>query len=187
MRHSGVQIVVGTHVFAVHSPALRRFEDYEDGKNDYIFNSTLKRAYYCYANNMAVRKALFSELGPFEEIPRGSDVVFVRRCVDRYSCHAVCYSRSVKVRHLEIDSGRRYLQKVFIYGKSIQRYGSIANARSMSTGERLCIFRNTVKKHGYSWTKSTLLLGLLFVGLLFWISGRISGALIFQRLLEPEQ
>ena len=187
MRHSGVQIVIGTHVFAIHSPVLRLLEDYEDEKNDYVFNSTIKRAYYGYANNMAVRKALFSELGPFVEIPRGSDVVFVRRCVDRYSCHAVCYSRSVKVRHLEIDSGRRYLQKVFIYGKSIQCYGGIANARSMTTGERLRIFRNTVKKHEYSWTKSTLLLGLLFVGLLFWILGRISAALISQRLLEPEQ
>ena len=187
MRHSGAQIVTGTQNFAMDSPVLRLLEDYEDEKKDYIFNSTIKSAYYGYANNMAVRRALFSELGPFAEIPRGSDSVFVRRCVDRYSCDAVCYSRSVKVRHLEIDSGRRYFQKAFIYGKSIQCYGSIAHARPMTSRERFFIFRNTVKKKEYSWTRSTLLIGLLFVGLLHWIFGGICATFISKRLVVPEQ
>jgi glycosyltransferase involved in cell wall biosynthesis len=185
-RHSGVRIIIGTQQFALNSLALRLLEDYEDEKNAYIFSSTIKRVYYGHANNMAVRKTLFSELGPFVEIPRGADVVFVRRCIDRKSCDAVCYSRVVKVRHLEIDSGRRYFEKLFIYGRSIRCYGHIANARPMTSRERLFVFRNTIKNKQYSWTRSTFLIGLLFVGLLYWIFGGISAALIPKPIVVPE-
>lgn len=177
MRHSAARIVVGTHDSAIDSPMLRVLEDYEHEKNNYIFSSPIKTVYYGYTNNMAVQKTLFSELGPFVEIPRGSDVVFVRRCVDRHSCDSVWYSRTVRVRHLEIDSARSYFQKLFIYGRSMRRYGDIANARPINSWERFIVFRNTVKTQEYSWTRSALLLGLLFIGLLYWISGGISAAL----------
>jgi hypothetical protein len=136
---------------------------------------------------MAVQKTLFSELGPLVEIPRGSDVVFVRRCVDRHSCDSVCYSRTIRVRHLEIDSVRRYFEKVFIYGKSIRWYGDIANARPINSWERFLIFRNTGKNQEYPWTRSALLLGLLFIGLLYWISGGISAAFISKRVVVSER
>ncbi|HEY4283130.1 MAG TPA: glycosyltransferase family 2 protein [Chthoniobacterales bacterium] len=178
MRQTGTQIVLGTHKFGVNSPALRLLEDYEGEKKDYVFNSTIKNVYYGYANNMAVRRTLFGELGPFVEIPRGSDVVLVRKCVDRYSCDAVRYSRTIKVRHLEIDSARKYFEKAFTYGKSIHCYGPIGKARPISTWERSQIFRNTVQKNDYGWKRSTLLFGLLVVGLLYWIFGGISAALM---------
>ncbi|MEY2539891.1 MAG: hypothetical protein QOG67_3631 [Verrucomicrobiota bacterium] len=181
LRETGAQIVLGTQKFGMDSPALRLLEDYEDEKKDYIFNSPIKTVYYGYANNMAVRRTLFSELGPFPEIPRGSDVVLVRRCIDRYSCDAVCYARMIKVRHVEIDSARKYFEKVFTYGKSIQRYGPIAKARPITGRERFFIFRDTVRKKNYSWKRSSLLVGLLFVGLLYWIFGGISAALISTR------
>lgn len=190
MLEPGTQIVIGSHEFARHSPVLRLLEDYENEKKDYIFNSTIKGVYYGYANNMAVRKTLFGEFGRFVEIPRGADVVFVRRCVDRYSCDAVRYRRSARVRHLEIDCGRSYFQKVFTYGKSIQSYGCIAKARAMTGRERFFVFRNTIRKHKYSWTKSSLLLGLLVVGLLYWIWGGISAVLNPKRLVvfqQPEE
>lgn len=55
-------------------------------KNKYIFNSERKELYYGYTRNMAVRKKLFNEIGPFVEMARGSDVIFVSRYVERYSC-----------------------------------------------------------------------------------------------------
>jgi glycosyltransferase involved in cell wall biosynthesis len=176
MHDPRVWIVIGTHEFAAGSSVLRLLEAYEEEKKKYVFGSKKKTAYYGYGNNMAVRKPLFAELGPFVEMPRGSDTVFVRKCVDRYSCDAICYSRSVKVRHLEIDSGRRYFKKVFTYGKSIQRYGDIAAARAMTSRERLLIFWNTIKNQHYSFTKSVVLFALLFVGLFYWIVGGISAA-----------
>ncbi len=50
-------------------------EDYEREKNNYIFNSRIESVYYGYTNNMAIRRALFDELGRFVELPRGSDVM----------------------------------------------------------------------------------------------------------------
>lgn len=185
-RRSGVGIIIGTQQFALDSLALRLLEDYEDEKNNYILNGTIRRAYYGHTNNMAVRKGLFSELGWFIEIPRGADSVFVRRCVDQNSCDAVRYSRGVKVRHLEIDSRRGYFQKVFLYGKSMRCYGNLANARPLTGRERLLVFRNTIKNKQYSWTRSLYLFGLLSIGLLYWVFGGISAALIPKSLVVSE-
>ena len=125
---------------------------------------------------MAVRKTLFDEVGPFVEIPRGFDVILVRRCVDRHSCESVRYCRAVKVRHMEIDSAWKHFEKVFIYGDSLQTYSGIANARPITNRERFLIFRKTVQKQNYSWIRSVGLFSLLFVGFVYWISGSMSGA-----------
>jgi glycosyltransferase involved in cell wall biosynthesis len=178
MQDSAARIVVGTNESAIEAPMLRMLEDYENEKRSFIFSSRIKTIYYGYTNNMAVQKSLFSELGVFTEIRRGADVILVRRCVDLYSCDSVCYSRTIRVRHLEIDSAWSYFQKAFIYGNSIRGYGEIANARALNSRERFVVFRNTVKNREYSWTKSALLLGLLFTGLLHWVFGGIFGALI---------
>jgi hypothetical protein len=122
-------------------------------------------------------------LGLFVELPRGSDVILVRRCVDRYSCDSVCYARAVGVRHLEIDSARCYFRKFFTYGKSIRTYGIIANARPITGRERWLVYRNTVKRHAYSSPKSTALLAVLALGFLYWIAGGVSAALFSRRVL----
>lgn len=175
MRRSGAAVVVGSHQPARDSFLLRMLEDYENEKNNFIFSSTMKAVYYGYTNNMAVRKTLFDELGPFIEMTRGADVVFVRRCVDRYSCDSVWYAPEIRVRHMEIDSPRRYFEKVFTYGNSIQNYGDIANARSITNWERFLVFRKTVQTQNYSWPRSALLLGTLLIGGLYWICGSITG------------
>jgi glycosyltransferase involved in cell wall biosynthesis len=174
MQDPAVAIVVGTHEAARRSLLLRMIEDYEREKNQYIFNSHIEAVYYGYTNNMAVRKALFDDVGRFVELPRGSDVILVRRCVDRYSCDSVRYSRRIGVRHLEIDSVRRYFRKYFTYGRSIRTYGIIAKARPMTGRERWRVYRHTVKRHTYSYAKSTVLLGVLLMGLIYWTAGRFS-------------
>jgi glycosyltransferase involved in cell wall biosynthesis len=176
MRSSSVRVVVGSHQSAKHSLALQILEEYENEKNKFIFSSRIGTIYYGYTNNMAVRKTLIDELGPFVEIPRGSDVILVRRCVDRYSCDSVVYSPSIRVRHLEIDSAWRYFSKVFTYGRSLQTYGKIANARSITNRERFFVLRQTVKNHNYSWMKCIVLFSVLSTGFLYWIFGCIGAA-----------
>jgi glycosyltransferase involved in cell wall biosynthesis len=183
MTEPGSRIVIGRHEPARRSLFLHLLEDYENEKNNFIFNSTIKGIYYGYTNNMAVRRSLLDEIGPFQEMDRGSDVVLVRRCVDRYSCDAVRYCPDMRVRHLEIDSPEKYFRKQFIYGGSIQRYASIANARAITNWERMLVFRKTVDNHKYSWPRSALLMGLLCIGFVYWVSGNITGALNSRREL----
>ena len=173
MRNPEVLIVLGAHEFAADSLSLRLLQDYQDAKNHYVFQSRIRTAYYGHANNMAVRRTLFDELGPFEEIPRGADTVMVRRCIDRHSCEAVCYSDAARVRHLEITSVQSYFRKVYIYGQSIRSYGQITRVRPMTNRERLVVFRKTVNAQHYSLARSAHLLSLLFLGWLCWISAGI--------------
>jgi glycosyltransferase involved in cell wall biosynthesis len=181
MKDPDTGILVGRHQPSARSLFLRMLEDYENEKNNYIFNSTIKDIYYGYTNNMAVRRALLDEIGPFKEMARGSDVILVRRCVDRYSCSVVRYCPNIRVRHLEIDSPEKYFRKQFVYGGSIQRYARVANARPITNRERILVFRKTVDNHQYSWPRSALLMGLLFIGFLYWVSGNITGALNSKR------
>jgi glycosyltransferase involved in cell wall biosynthesis len=92
MVHPDVGIVIGSHRFARDSFFLSMLADYQNEKNNYVLNSEIKELCYGHTNNMAVRKKLFDEIGPFVDRSRGSDTIFVRRCVERYSCNVVHYS-----------------------------------------------------------------------------------------------
>lgn len=183
MVGSHIGIVIGSYQSARESFFLSMLEDYENEKNDYIFNSEIKELYYGYARNMAVRKSLFAEIGPFVERARGSDVIFIRRCVDRYSCAMVRYSPQVRVRHMEVENPSRYFRKVFIYGSSSQKYRQIVYARPLTAWERFLVFRRTIQSQRYSWIKSVSLLGLLAIGFVYWAVGNISATWNFGQKL----
>jgi glycosyltransferase involved in cell wall biosynthesis len=174
-------IVIGNYQAARQSFLLSMLEDYENEKNNYVFTSGIKELYYGYTRNMAVRRVLFDEAEPFLERARGSDTIFIRRCVDRYSCEVVRYSSRMRVRHLEIDSPDKFFRKLFIYGRSSREYRRVVNARPLTNWERFQVFRRTARDRGYSWWKTISLLGLLAVAYSCWVSGSISNALSFRQ------
>ncbi len=174
-------IVIGNYQAAKESFLLSMLEDYENEKNNYVFTSGIKELYYGYTRNMAVRRVLFDEAGPFLERARGSDVIFIRKCVDMYSCDLIRYSPDIRVRHMEIDSPGRFFRKLFIYGKSSRGYSKVVNARPLTNWERLRVFRETVRTRGYPWWKTLSLLGMLAAAYSCWVSGSISGALTFRQ------
>lgn len=176
MKRPEVDIVVGSHELAKQSMVVRILEAYENEKNRYVFNTAKKQLYFGHTNNMAVRASVFSETGPFLEIERGADTILVRRCVEAHSCDCVVYLPGMRVRHMEVDSARKYFHKVFTYGRSLQTYGAIADARSITNRERIFVFRKTVERQHYSWTQSAILLTLLSTGFLYWVSGCIGAA-----------
>jgi glycosyltransferase involved in cell wall biosynthesis len=177
-----VGIAIGNYQLARDSLLLSMIEDYENEKNNYIFTSGIKELYYGYTRNMAVRKKLFGNSGLFLERARGSDVIFIRSCVDKYSCEVVRYSPKMQVRHLEIDSLNKYFRKTFIYGRSIKKYGQVVKARALSNRERIEICRRTVQNRKYTWLKTFSLLCLLTVAFYYWILGSVSDAMNFRRL-----
>jgi glycosyltransferase involved in cell wall biosynthesis len=165
-------VVLGRCRFATDSLILSMMADYEAEKAAYACSSDDEHIYYGYTNNMAARANLFKKLGPFLEIDRGADVIFVRRVVDEYSCSAVCYSPDVRVRHLEITSIWDYYQKRYIYGKSYKKYHDIKSARPLNSAERLQVFKATWQKNKYSLLKLSLLFFILAVGAVYYELGR---------------
>jgi len=178
MASPGVGIAIGSCRFARESILLSMLEDYENEKNNYVFTSGINKLYYGHTRNMAVRKRLFDELGPFLERARGSDTIFIQRCIDRHSCNIVRYSPQMQVRHLEIDSPYKYFRKLYVYGKSSSKYSQVVNARPLTNRERYQVFRSTSNTRGYSWFKTMAFMCLLVIGYFYWISGSLANALI---------
>ena len=187
MSGPGVGIVVGSHGLDRNSFFLSMLEDYEDEKNNYIFNSKIKELYYGYTRNMAIRKRLFDQIGLFVERARGADVIFVRKCVDIYSSDVVRYSPKVRVRHMEIDNLSKYFQKVSIYGNSSKQYRQIVSARPLTLWERFLVYRRTVKSRGYSWIKSIFLLSLLAISFAYWVLGSLSASWNFRQDITSDR
>ena len=91
-------IVLGGLQFAPGSPPLSMMEAYESEKAAYILSSNNKEIYVGYTSNLAIRRTLFDRLGPFSPIYRNSDIVFVRKAVDAYSCAVIRYFPEICVR-----------------------------------------------------------------------------------------
>jgi len=177
MTSPETRILIGNCQLARESYLLSIMEDYENEKNNYVFTSGVKELYYGYTRNMAVRKSLFEEMGPFLERVRGSDTIFIRKYVDRYPIDTVRYCPSMQVSHLEIDSTYKYFRKLFTYGKSSIKYSQVVDVRPLTNCERYRVFHKISRNRGYSWYKTITLMCLLLIGFLYWIAGRLSCAL----------
>lgn len=178
MREPEIGIVLGQRDYEGTSLPLALLEAYENEKHEWVFQSGVPELYYGRTGNMAVRRAIFDELGPFVERDRGSDTIFVRRCVDRRSCAAVRYSPEMRVRHLEINGIRKIYRKYATYGASSREYGRIVEVRTLSDRERMGVFRKVVREERYSWARSALLLSLLALGRFLWGVGSLSAVRI---------
>ncbi|HNP61526.1 MAG TPA: glycosyltransferase [Nitrospirales bacterium] len=174
MEQPNLSIVLGQREYGGDSLVLSMFAAYEDEKHHYVFHSRKKELYYGHTNNMAVKKHLFDELGPFVERARGSDTVFVRQSVNKYSCEVVRYCPQIRVRHLEIETPKNLYQKFFIYGRSRRSHRLIVEQEPLSNKERLQVFRNVVRTRQYSWMESMMFILYLGIGLAYWNLGAIS-------------
>jgi glycosyltransferase involved in cell wall biosynthesis len=168
-----IGVIVGGLRFDGSSLALQLLAAYEEDKAEYIFVSDDPMVYFGYTCNLAARKTLFDELGPFAPIQRNADVVFVRSVVDTHSTDAVVYRRDVAVLRLEIRSATDYFHKQVIYGKDFPRYKKIAGARPLKMSERLSIFRRVVRKRRYAPVDALLLLATLTIGALCYDVARL--------------
>lgn len=167
-----VRIVQGRLHFACESLGLSILSDYEAEKAAYTFSASTKEIYYGYTGNMAVRRGIFDMVGPFLEMNRGADTVFVHRVIAEYSCDAVRYSPKLCVRHLEVTSVWKWLQKMQIYGRSYRGYSRLVLSRPLNYREKLQVLKATIRRGGYSAAKSLLSILLLSVGVLYYEVGR---------------
>ncbi len=173
MRDPEIGVIVGHLQFGSGGPLLSMLEEYEAQRSEYIFSSNCKEIYYAYTCNQVVRRAVFDRVGLFPEVYRNSDVVFVQRVVDAYSCDAVCYRRDVRVRRLEIPSFWAYLKKQHIYGRDFRRYARLASVRPLNAFERFQVFKRTTRNAGYPPPQSALLFLALATGAMTYDVGRL--------------
>ncbi|HYQ73126.1 MAG TPA: glycosyltransferase [Gammaproteobacteria bacterium] len=175
MENPGTAVVVGSLRFSSESLGMALLCDYEAEKNRFIFTSDDPHIYYGYTCNMAVRRSVFEELGPFPEVYRNSDAVFVRKVVDRFSVNAVSYGEQMSVRRLEVASIWDYFMKAHVYGRDLNRYSLIAEARPLRTAERLAVFRRALRHYRYPVFTALYLILLLVTGVISYDSGKLRG------------
>jgi hypothetical protein len=154
---------------------MNLLRDYEAEKNRFIFTSNDPTIYYGYTCNMIVRRSIFEQLGPFPEVFRNSDVVYVHKVVEAFSCNAASYGEKVSVRRLEVASVRDYITKMHVYGRDLNRYGAIAGARPLRTKERIRVYWRAVRHYRYSPIAAAYLIALLGLGVIGYESGRLRG------------
>ena len=173
MLNPDIAIIVGSLHFGAAGGLLSLIANYESEKARYILSGDTRETYFGYTCNMAVQKTVFDRLGPFPAVYRNSDVIFVRKVVDIYSCDAVCYSPDICVQRLEVSNLLRYFCKLHMYGRDFRRYSKIASVRALSNTERLEIFKKTIQKEDCSFAKSLFLFGMLFIGGICYELGRV--------------
>ena len=171
-----VGLVQGRRFFGSDASTLSMLAAYEAETHAYVFSGAVKGAVFGYTNNMAVRREVFEECGPFLETARGADSIFVDKVVRTFSHRVLRYADAACVRHLEITSVRQWLQKKVLYGRSFQRHRSQRPShRDPTPAELSAIFRKTIKKERYSVAQAGLLFAVIWFGSLSFRYGRLTG------------
>ncbi len=174
MRDATLQVLIGKSEPAGHSRAVRLLGAYEEHKDRYVFSTTRSEKYYGHTSNMAVRREVFAQMGPFVEWQRGADSAFVRKAVDKFGCDAIRYDPDIFVKHLELASAVTYFKKAYAYGRARQLGNRVINIEALSTAERFRIFQNTTRQQALSLMDTGRLLTLLVIGAGCWYAGNFS-------------
>ena len=178
MRDPRLQVVVGNSQPAGRSRAIHLLGAYEEHKDRYVFDAASSEKYYGHTRNMAMRREVFAAIGPFVEWQRGADSAFVQNCVERFGCAAVRYDAAIVVKHLELESAVSYFRKAYAYGRARKLGNRIVAIKSLTTAERLRVFRATARDETLSAPNAAMLMALLIVGAGCWYAGNFSGSAI---------
>ncbi len=168
MHSPDVKITIGSRHIAIPHKNLSLLFDYENQKDAYILNSEKAECYYGHTNNMVVRRALFNSYGPFDEVHRGADTMYVRSIVDSLSTNTVSYNPEMSVKHLEVDCLSTYFKKVRSYARSRQRNKLLQPTQAISCSDRWRIFLQTIRTRDYPLMDRLNLLAMLIRGMLDW-------------------
>jgi glycosyltransferase involved in cell wall biosynthesis len=172
----GAGLIQGGRLYTTKSRGMLLLEAYESERAFYTFSGKADGLYYGYTNNMAVRRDIFDRCGPFLEVMRGADSIFVNRVIDCYSPDIIRYVPDAVIRHLEITGAQDYLRKRASYGRSLQQNYSLRKStnRKMTITERAKIIRATIERKRYNFSVSMYLILLVMLGMICFMSGRFS-------------
>jgi glycosyltransferase involved in cell wall biosynthesis len=166
LAEPGTTLVLGGVRNARESFPLRMTADYEAQRAEYVWTQPNKRLHYGHTGNMVMHREVFERCGPFLQVARGADTVFVSRVVETYGSESVRYVRQAQVRHLEIDCVADWLRKLSTYGRSYDGYHAWSGTRALGFGERWEVMRRTIAHNRYSWALALSLAVLLAIGVI---------------------
>lgn len=155
--------------------AIRLLASYDHEKEGYVMSHANPEVYYGHTNNLITAREVLEEVGGFDPLPRGADVVFVQKVIARYGTDAVRYEGQALVHHTEIRSTRDYFRKAFIYGRSLRGYGGRVRVRALTNRERLRVFRRVVASRRLSPPAAAGFLLLLCAGVAVYGLGWLVG------------
>lgn len=161
-------LVAGHAFFDSRSWVMARLGDFECAREAFVLSSDDPRLYYGHTNNLAVKRAAIDAIGGFVEWMRGGDTIFVQSAIAHFSPRAVRFRPAMRVRHLEVNSVRRYYQKLFLYGRSERIYRQVVPTRVLTFRERLGVIRTVP---GMTALQRVALLAVLGLGLIPWWVG----------------
>ena len=107
---------------------------YENAKAEYTLERLSPAHHFAYANNMAVRRAVFDELGPFLEWKRAGDSELVHRMAAERPGLRVEYVPQMEVTHLEFLRGADRARRLSLYTETNAK---IETFRELGFGQRL--------------------------------------------------
>lgn len=125
------------------SLGLRVLGAYEDAKAEYVIERCPAEHHYAYANNMAVRAAVFESIGPFREWPRAADSELVHRMRALRPDLRLAYRRSMAVTHMEFLHSRDRLRRLSLYRHTNARIGTF---RELGLRRRLGLIGHAVTR-----------------------------------------
>lgn len=163
LANPATRIVLGRRHYGA-SHALALLEKYEDEKIQWILRSGGPDQVYGYTNNMAMRRALLEEFGPFPERMRGGDTMFVQRVVQSCGIQCVTFAADMGVDHLEVTRLAEYYHKRTIYGASNERIAQEVPFRPLSSGQRFAVLRALLERGRVAPWDAVVLLALLVPG-----------------------
>lgn len=146
------------------------------------------RLTYGYTNNLAIRRAVFDRVGPFEVIARGADTNLFLRTKARHP-GGVRFAPEVSVRHLEVQSLATHLEKLFTYGRVTREARLAADLDPQPLGSRWPhalahltrkvpeTARRLAREHGLTVSDTTALTVLGWANYLAWGAGRLFSGL----------
>ncbi len=124
------------------SLALRMLGAYENAKTEYVINHCPPALHYAYANNMAVRASVFSELGLFREWRRAADSELVHRLAAARPDLRTSYRRSMRVTHLEFLRARDRVRRLALYTRTNSK---IETFRELGVKERARVLIHMIR------------------------------------------
>jgi glycosyltransferase involved in cell wall biosynthesis len=135
MGDPSVAILVGHCAYPSHASfALKLLASYENAKAEYVLGRCPPAYHFAYANNMAVRRSVFDELGPFAEWPRAADSELVHRLAARRPDQRAVFHPAMRITHLEFVRARDRTRRLSLYTRTNSQ---IATFRELGARQRL--------------------------------------------------
>lgn len=122
---------------------LRLLGAYENAKTQFVLERCPPSQWFAYANNLATRRALFDELGPFRTWRRAADSEWIHRLAKAHPDLRVLFSDTPRITHHEfLEAGAR-ARRMSLYTETNQQIEGFQELRAL---QRLAIVGRVLRR-----------------------------------------